>query len=769
MDDDALGEHGSEELPERLLELARLTRDPTILDGQPMHVNAERTRSRGQTRERVRRHLAILQAADEAADAVAVSKLEEIAAEVPLVQGGAVEGGAAPAGRDRKAERPGARARKGHPSNLDRVRLGRERGHRGEGSHGGAVPPPRALRGTIWHTMAHDLTALIARARSTRDILAPAQKAGAYDHINFRPPEAVREALRRGIELHEQGYSGDGLKPETVAWARRLAAGEAISPEKARAMRAWLARHAVDRRPDWATDKTPGYVAWLLWGGDAAEGWSDKLVRQMEAADAKKSGAGLESLIDLGRRVMAQLTGRAETQKDAVTTADLGPGVAPPQVGADPRAKFKPGVREERPVVVGQIAPEASAPATKDETAPAPADELPPRLVDFGGLPVLVDRPKGFVQHKFDDAGQLLWSRTYVNDYGYLAGTNGGDGEGLDVFLGPDPAAPIAFWAVQNTGDPFDFDEYKVLLGFADESAARVCYLAHIPEKYLTSLTPIPVDRIKALLGLPGNDDFTTELKSAPSATKRSRLTRCAKAIASATKYTGATIPIEQAPDELRAQIASAPLSWTYANPDAVGGWLGAIEPSDEGWIAFVAVDGKVLAWASRDEAGGVRGDPFLAWRPDLAARADLVASTKAANADEQFILGIVLVPEKVDLQREIYAHEVVRKTAHDFLAFFRNTDLQHKVFINEAVELVESYLAPMDMWFTRDGTAYPTDPATGGPYRAPEGARFVKKGSWLLAHRVKDAALWAEIKAGKYTGYSINGLSKKVPLRPAA
>ena len=56
----------------------------------------------------------------------------------------------------------------------------------------------------------------------------------AYDGINFAPPAGVRSALRRGLVLHEQGLSGDGIQPDTVAWARRLAAGESASPDKAR-------------------------------------------------------------------------------------------------------------------------------------------------------------------------------------------------------------------------------------------------------------------------------------------------------------------------------------------------------------------------------------------------------------------------------------------------------------------------------------------------------------------------------------------------------
>ena len=42
-------------------------------------------------------------------------------------------------------------------------------------------------------------------------------------------PAGVVAELERGLRWHESGRSGDGLKPETVAWARRLANGERIS------------------------------------------------------------------------------------------------------------------------------------------------------------------------------------------------------------------------------------------------------------------------------------------------------------------------------------------------------------------------------------------------------------------------------------------------------------------------------------------------------------------------------------------------------------
>lgn len=112
-----------------------------------------------------------------------------------------------------------------------------------------------------------------------------------YDSINFEPPAGVRAAFKRGLALHADGKSGDGLVPATVAWARRLAAGDAVTPEKARKGNAWHARHAVDERPGWGTpgDETPGYVAFMLWGGAPGRSWFAKLARQMDAADAQES------------------------------------------------------------------------------------------------------------------------------------------------------------------------------------------------------------------------------------------------------------------------------------------------------------------------------------------------------------------------------------------------------------------------------------------------------------------------------------------------
>ena len=53
-------------------------------------------------------------------------------------------------------------------------------------------------------------------------------------------------------------------------------------------MVSYFARHTVDKRaPNFGNEDNPsaGYIAWLLWGGDAGEGWCETLKAKMEKAD----------------------------------------------------------------------------------------------------------------------------------------------------------------------------------------------------------------------------------------------------------------------------------------------------------------------------------------------------------------------------------------------------------------------------------------------------------------------------------------------------
>jgi hypothetical protein len=112
-----------------------------------------------------------------------------------------------------------------------------------------------------------------------------------YGNIDFSPPDSVRSAARRGLELHEKGLSGNGLEAATVLWARKYAEGQPVSPERARMGNRFYGRNARFAN---APKDSPAWVSWLLWGGAAGKSWFSSLVSQMDNAD-KKSTAEAQS------------------------------------------------------------------------------------------------------------------------------------------------------------------------------------------------------------------------------------------------------------------------------------------------------------------------------------------------------------------------------------------------------------------------------------------------------------------------------------------
>lgn len=122
------------------------------------------------------------------------------------------------------------------------------------------------------------------------------------------------------------------------------------------------------------------------------------------------------------------------------------------------------------------------------------------KVVDFQGLEIKLDRPKGFVMYGRDSKGKP-WRRTYKYDYGFIPQTLGGDNDGLDVFIGPDKDAKDSYWVVQTKPDG-SFDEYKVFLGFENEDAAKAAYAQHIPQKLMHEVSAMSIEMMKAMLGV---------------------------------------------------------------------------------------------------------------------------------------------------------------------------------------------------------------------------------------------------------------------------
>jgi len=79
--------------------------------------------------------------------------------------------------------------------------------------------------------------------------------------------DGIKSALRRGLRLHEEGKSGDGLKPATVRAAREgIESGWDLA--KLNRAVAWFARHEASKTPGWDKrgDESPAFVAWAVVG-----------------------------------------------------------------------------------------------------------------------------------------------------------------------------------------------------------------------------------------------------------------------------------------------------------------------------------------------------------------------------------------------------------------------------------------------------------------------------------------------------------------------
>jgi len=120
----------------------------------------------------------------------------------------------------------------------------------------------------------------------------------------------------------------------------------------------------------------------------------------------------------------------------------------------------------------------------------------------------------------------------------------------------------------------------------------------------------------------------------------------------------------------------------------------------------------------------------------------------KTEKGDEHYVLGIVLEPEVVDAQNDIYSADEIRNTAHEFMQKYRTIGLMHKGGINDKVKILESYIAPCD--FEADGQP-------------------VKAGTWVMAVKVLDEDLWKACKSGELTGFSIGGSAVRKPDAPPA
>ncbi|MGU5718165.1 LPD38 domain-containing protein [Aeromonas hydrophila] len=168
------------------------------------------------------------------------------------------------------------------------------------------------------------------------------------------------------------------------------------------------------------------------------------------------------------------------------------------------------GAAQPDPVAVAT--PAASEPAKQIEAARAEVSPEPTEAqkeagnykkghLKLQGLDIALENPKGSIRSGTDQDGKA-WQSTMAHDYGYIKRTLGADGDHVDVFIGDQPQSETVYVVDQVDPKTGKFDEHKVMMGFADEQAARDGYLANYEKgwKGLGAIKAMPVEEFKSWL-----------------------------------------------------------------------------------------------------------------------------------------------------------------------------------------------------------------------------------------------------------------------------
>lgn len=156
---------------------------------------------------------------------------------------------------------------------------------------------------------------------------------------------------------------------------------------------------------------------------------------------------------------------------------------------------------------VDEAANEAATSPTNDRPEPTPAQKEAGNYkvgrISLGGLDISIENPAGSERKGMDEDGNP-WSVTMKSHYGYIRGTEGTDGDHIDVFVKPgtealDGESPV-FIVDQENADG-SFDEHKVMVGYGSQKEAEKAYLANYTKGWkLGPVSATTLDDFKAWL-----------------------------------------------------------------------------------------------------------------------------------------------------------------------------------------------------------------------------------------------------------------------------
>lgn len=119
----------------------------------------------------------------------------------------------------------------------------------------------------------------------------------------------------------------------------------------------------------------------------------------------------------------------------------------------------------------------------------------------YCGLTIVIENAKDSVRSgKSPDGSE--WTSPMTAHYGYVAKTEGADGDQVDVFVGQDITAEFAYVIDQVDSKTKLFDEHKVMLCCGGEEEARMTYLSNYEDGWqgLGAITEMSIEAFKEWL-----------------------------------------------------------------------------------------------------------------------------------------------------------------------------------------------------------------------------------------------------------------------------
>jgi len=121
------------------------------------------------------------------------------------------------------------------------------------------------------------------------------------------------------------------------------------------------------------------------------------------------------------------------------------------------------------------------------------------KIIEINGVKIGIEWPKGSTRTWKHLPGND-YEKLMKADYGYIRGTEGEDGEEIDVYAGPDRDSDLAFVVTQLDKKTGEYDEDKIMLGYSSKDEAEASYLHHMEKAHFGGIKALSWDKFLAMV-----------------------------------------------------------------------------------------------------------------------------------------------------------------------------------------------------------------------------------------------------------------------------